>query len=123
MKRNIFMMAAVAILAMACAKEQQPASESQNNSEKVFLYASVESTKAVVDYENPDENKQASVAFEVGDKMSVWFQTNAEVAEEGTLVEFTYEGNNADGFAMFTAAPESIPAEFVAAKAAYPAAS
>ena len=117
------MMAAVAILAMACAKEQQPASESQNNSEKVFLYASVESTKAVVDYENPDENKQASVAFEVGDKMSVWFQTNAEVAEEGTLVEFTYEGNNADGFAMFTAAPESIPAEFVAAKAAYPAAS
>ena len=123
MKRNIFMMAAVALLAMACAKEQQPASENSGDSDKVILYASVEDTKAVVDYENPDENKQASVAFEVGDKMSVWFQTNAEVADEGTLVEFTYEGNNADGSAMFTAAPESIPAEFVAAKAAYPAAS
>lgn len=123
MKRNIFMMVAVALLAMACAKEQQPASETSGDSDKVILYASVEDTKAVVDYENPDENKQASVAFEVGDKMSVWFQTNAEVAEEGTLVEFTYEGNNADGSAMFTANAGSIPPEFVAAKAAYPAAS
>ena len=123
MKRNIFMMAAVALLAMACTKEQQPASETSGDSDKVVLYASVEDTKAVVDYENPDENKQASVAFEVGDKMSVWFQTNAGVAEEGTLVEFTCERNYADGSAKFTAEAASIPKEFVAAKAAYPAAS
>ena len=51
MKRNIFMMAAIALLAMACTKEQQPVSESQNNSEKVFLYASVEKTKAVVNHD------------------------------------------------------------------------
>lgn len=117
MKRNIFMMAAVALLAMACTKEQQPAAQTPGDSDKVVLNVSMEESKAVVDAGNGE------VSFQAGDKMSVWFQTNAEVAEEGTLVEFTYEGNYPDGSAKFTAEAASIPEEFVVAKAAYPAAS
>lgn len=131
MKRNIFMMAAVALLAMACAKEQQPASESQNNSEKVFLYASVEKTKAVVNHDETGDQK-GTVTFEVGDKMSVWFQTGTETTGEGEemketpvgkLVEFTYESEDENGL-MFTADESLIPKEeIIAICAAYPAGS
>lgn len=130
MKRNIFMMAAVAILAMACTKEQQPASESQNNSEKVFLYASVEKTKAVVDHDETGAQK-GTVTFEAGDKMSVWFQTGTETTGEGEemtetpvgkVVEFTYESEDAAGL-KFSADASLIPGEFTLVKAAYPAGS
>lgn len=130
MKRNIFMMAAVAILAMACTKEQQPASESQNNSEKVFLYASVEKTKAVVDHDETGAQK-GTVTFEAGDKMSVWFQTGTETTGEGEkmtetpvgeVVEFTYESEDAAGL-KFSADASLIPEEFTLVKAAYPAGS
>lgn len=130
MKRNIFMMAAVAILAMACTKEQQPASESQNNSEKVFLYASVEKTKAVVDHDETGAQK-GTVTFEAGDKMSVWFQTGTETTGEGEemtetpvgeVVEFTYESEDAAGF-KFSADASLIPEGFTLVKAAYPAGS
>ena len=117
MKRNIFMIAALAVFAMACTKEQQPDVQTPGDSDKVVLNVSVEESKAAVDTGNGE------VSFQTGDKMSVWFQTNAEVAEEGTLVEFTYDGNYPDGSAKFTADAASIPAEFVVAKAAYPAAS
>ena len=130
MKRNIFMMAAIALLAMACTKEQQPVSESQNNSEKVFLYASVEKTKAVVDHDETGAQK-GTVAFEAGDKMSVWFQTGTETTGEGEektetpvgkVVEFTYESEDAAGF-KFSAGASLIPEGFTLVKAAYPAGS
>ena len=130
MKRNIFMMAAIALLAMACTKEQQPVSESQNNSEKVFLYASVEKTKAVVDHDETGAQK-GTVTFEAGDKMSVWFQTGTETTGEGEemtetpvgkVVEFTYESEDAAGL-KFSADASLIPEEFTLAKAAYPAGS
>lgn len=130
MKRNIFMMAAIALLAMACTKEQQPVSESQNNSEKVFLYASVEKTKAVVNHDETGAQK-GTVTFEAGDKMSVWFQTGTETTGEGEettetpvgkVVEFTYESEDAAGL-KFSADPKLIPEEFTLAKAAYPAGS
>ena len=111
------MIAALAVFAMACTKEQQPDVQTPGDSDKVVLNVSVEESKAAVDTGNGE------VSFQTGDKMSVWFQTNAEVAEEGTLVEFTYDGNYPDGSAKFTADAASIPAEFVVAKAAYPAAS
>lgn len=130
MKRNIFMMAAIALLAMACTKEQQPVSESQNNSEKVFLYASVEKTKAVVDHDETGAQK-GTVTFEAGDKMSVWFQTGTETTGEGEemtetpvgkVVEFTYESEDAAGL-KFSADASLIPEEFTLVKAAYPAGS
>ena len=130
MKRNIFMMAAIALLAMACTKEQQPVSESQNNSEKVFLYASVEKTKAVVNHDETGAQK-GTVTFEAGDKMSVWFQTGTEITGEGEektetpvgkVVEFTYESEDAAGL-KFSADASLIPEEFTLAKAAYPAGS
>lgn len=130
MKRNIFMMAAIALLAMACTKEQQPVSESQNNSEKVFLYASVEKTKAVVNHDETGAQK-GTVTFEAGDKMSVWFQTGTETTGEGEemtetpvgkVVEFTYESEDAAGL-KFSADASLIPEEFTLVKAAYPAGS
>ena len=130
MKRNIFMMAAIALLAMACTKEQQPVSESQNNSGKVFLYASVEKTKAVVDHDETGAQK-GTVTFEAGDKMSVWFQTGTETTGEGEemtetpvgkVVEFTYESEDAAGL-KFSADASLIPEEFTLVKAAYPAGS
>ncbi len=130
MKRNIFMMAAIALLAMACTKEQQPVSESQNNSEKVFLYASVEKTKAVVNHDETGAQK-GTVTFEAGDKMSVWFQTGTETTGEGDemtetpvgkVVEFTYESEDAAGL-KFSADASLIPEEFTLVKAAYPAGS
>ena len=123
MKRNIFMMAAIALLAMACTKEQQPVSESQNNSEKVFLYASVEKTKAVVNHDETGAQK-GTVTFEAGDKMAVWFETVGENGtSEGKLVEFTYESEDENGL-KFTAYKSLIPeGEINAICAAYPAGS
>jgi hypothetical protein len=51
MKKNIFVMAALAVLATACVKEQQPTAQAPADVdvEKTVLAVSVEPTKAVVD--------------------------------------------------------------------------
>lgn len=113
MKKTIFALAALAALAMGCVKEQQP-SDTPADVEKTVLAVSVEQTKAVVGEAN------GAVSFQTGDELAVWFQTE-ETA--GTRVVFTYTGTLEDGSAKFEADAASIPAEFISAKAAYPASS
>ena len=114
MKNNLFVMAALAVLATACVKEQQPTDQTPADVEKTVLAVSVEQTKAMVD------EAYGAVSFQTGDELAVWFQTE-ETA--GTRVVFTYTGKFEDGSAKFEADAASIPAEFISAKAAYPAAS
>lgn len=125
MKKTIFALAALAALAMGCAKEQQP-DQTLADVEKTVLAVSVEQTKAVVGEAN------GAVSFQTGDELAVWFQTGTEITGEGenaketavgTRVVFTYKGTLDDGSAKFEADAASIPAEFISAKAAYPAAS
>ena len=125
MKKTIFALAALAALAMGCAKEQQP-DQILADVEKTVLAVSVEQTKAVVGEAN------GAVSFQTDDELAVWFQTGTEITGEGenaketavgTRVVFTYTGTLEDGSAKFEADAASIPAEFISAKAAYPAAS
>lgn len=116
MKKNIFVMAALAVLATACVKEQQPTDQAPADVdvEKTVLAVSVEPTKAVVD------EGDGAVSFQKGDELAVWFQTE-ETA--GTRVVFTYTGTFEDGSAKFETETVNVPKEFISAKAAYPAAS
>lgn len=128
MKKNLFVMAALAVLAIGCAKEQQP--DVQNpadvNAKKTYLRVSVEDTKVSV---NPLDG---ACSWQEGDVLAVWFVTEQETVIDdkgnetqkdvsGVRVEFTYESDNEDGSAKF-ATTENIP-EFIYAKAAYPATS
>ena len=128
MKKNLFVMAALAVLAIGCAKEQQP--DVQNpadvNAKKTYLRVSVEDTKVAV---NPLDG---ACSWQEGDVLAVWFVTEQETVIDdkgnetqkdvsGVRVEFTYESDNEDGSAKF-ATTENIP-EFIYAKAAYPATS
>ena len=126
MKKNLFVMAALALLATACTKEQQPTDQTPADVEKTVLAITVDPTKAAVD------ETGGAVNFQTGDELAVWFHTGTEITGEGenanetavgTRVVFTYVENNEDGSAKFEADAASIPAEFISAKAAYPAAS
>lgn len=128
MKKNIFVMAALAVLATACVKEQQPTDQAPADVdvEKTVLAVSVEPTKAVVD------EGDGAVSFQKGDELAVWFHTGTEITGEGenaketavgTRVVFTYVENNEDGSAKFETEAANVPDEFISAKAAYPAAS
>lgn len=126
MKNNLFVMAALALLATACVKEQQPTDQTPADVEKTVLAVSVEQTKAMVD------ETDGAVSFQTGDELAVWFQTGTEITGEGenaketavgTRVVFTYTDTFEDGSAKFEADATSIPTEFISAKAAYPAAS
>ena len=125
MKKNLFVMAALALLAIACVKEQQPADQTPADVEKTVLAITVDPTKAAVD------ETDGAVNFQTGDELAVWFQTGTEITGEGenaketavgTRVVFTYAGTLGDGSAKFEADAASIPEEFSSAKAAYPAA-
>ena len=117
MKGNIFMMAAVAVLAMACAKEQ-PASV--NPSEGLAeIRVSVPDTKVAI------AEQTGVCTWQEGDKIAIFFATALDEENEpteGVRVEFTYDGLYEDGSAKFVSASE-LPAEYVSAEAVYPASS
>ena len=117
MKGNIFMMAAVAVLAMACAKEQ-PASV--NPSEGLAeIRVSVPDTKVAI------AEQTGVCTWQEGDKIAIFFATALDEENEpteGVRGEFTYDGLYEDGSAKFVSASE-LPAEYVSAEAVYPASS
>lgn len=121
MKRNIFMMAAVALLAMACAKEQQPASENpfDFNEGVTEIRVTVPTTKAAI------AEQTGVCTWQNGDKIAIFFASEIDQETDkptaGTRLEFTYDGLYEDGSAKFVTTGE-VPAEFVRANAAYPAA-
>jgi hypothetical protein len=117
MKGNIFMMAAVAVLAMACAKEQ-PASV--NPSEGLAeIRVSVPDTKVAI------AEQTGVCTWQDGDKIAIFFASAVDEENEptaGVRIEFTYDGLYEDGSAKFVSASE-LPAEYVSAEAVYPASS
>lgn len=117
MKGNIFMMAAVAVLAMACAKEQ-PASV--NPSEGLAeIRVSVPDTKVAI------AEQTGVCTWQEGDKIAIFFASAVDEENEptaGVRIEFTYDGLYEDGSAKFVSASE-LPAEYVSAEAVYPASS
>ena len=121
MKRNIFMMAAVALLAMACAKEQQPASgnPSDSNEGMTEIRVTVPTTKAAI------AEQTGVCTWQEGDKIAIFFASEIDPETDkptsGTRLEFTYNGLYEDGSAKFVTTGE-VPAEFVRANAVYPAA-
>ena len=121
MKRNIFMMAAVALLAMACTKEQQPASENpfDFNEGVTEIRVTVPTTKAAI------AEQTGVCTWQNGDKIAIFFASEIDPETDkptaGTRLEFTYDGLYEDGSAKFVTTGE-VPAEFVRANAAYPAA-
>ena len=121
MKRNIFMMAAIALLAMACAKEQQPASgnPSDSNEGMTEIRVTVPTTKAAI------AEQTGVCTWQEGDKIAIFFASEIDPETDkptsGTRLEFTYNGLYEDGSAKFVTTGE-VPAEYVRANAAYPAA-
>ena len=65
MKKNLFVMAALALLATACTKEQQPADQTPADVEKTVLAITVDPTKAAVD------ETDGAVNFQTGDELAV----------------------------------------------------
>ena len=125
MKKTIFALAALAALAMGCAKEQQP-SDTPAEVQKTYLNAYVEDTKVSVD-------GKGVCSWQEGDVLAVWFVTDQETVTDengketvneisGVRLEFTYESDNADGSAKF-ATTADVPEEFYSARAAFPASS
>ena len=104
MKGNIFMMAAVAVLAMACAKEQ-PASV--NPSEGLAeIRVSVPDTKVAI------AEQTGVCTWQEGDKIAIFFASAVDEENEptaGVRIEFTYDGLYEDGSAKFVSASE-LPA-------------
>ena len=120
MKRHFFMMAAVAVLAMACAKEQQPASvvPSDSNEGLTEICVTVEPTKVAV------AEQTGACSWQAGDKMAIFFTTAVNEQDEitaGVKVEFTYDGLYEDGSAKFVTSAE-VPETYLRAEATYPAA-
>lgn len=121
MRRHVFALAALAIIATACSKEYQP--ESQNpeakGDVKSEIRISVPDTKVAI------AEATGVCAWEIGDKIAIFFAS--EVDEEGdptagTRMEFTYDGLYEDGSAKFVT-DSAIPTEYVSAQAVYPTAS
>lgn len=121
MRRHVFALAALAIIATACSKEYQP--ESQNpeakGDVKSEIRISVPDTKVAI------AEQTGVCAWEIGDKIAIFFAS--EVDEEGdptagTRMEFTYDGLYEDGSAKFVT-DSAIPTEYVSAQAVYPTAS
>lgn len=106
MKKNLFVMAALAVLAIGCAKEQQP--DVQNpadvNAKKTYLRVSVEDTKVAV---NPLDG---ACSWQEGDVLKAYFRVkNADETFADVFVDFTCELK--DGEAVF-ATTQEIPEEY-----------
>ena len=108
MKKTLFAIASLALLAMGCVKEQQPSSPA-DSAEVTSIKITVEQTKVSV-------NETTGVCtWQAGDQIAVWYQG----ADAGQKVIFTYKGLHEDGSAEFTTT-ESITDGYVATKVAHP---
>lgn len=104
MKKNLFVFAAIAMLVMGCAKEQQP-NDTQIPADEQKTYLKIVETKATV-------GELGAVAWQEGDILHAWFKPEEG---DGVLMDFVYEGTFEDGSAKF-ATTGSVPAQFTAAK-------
>lgn len=125
MKKNLFVIASLAVLAMGCVKEQQPdAGNIAEQAKTTTLKVSVDQTKVAV------SEVDGACTWQAGDEIAMWFKTgetpstdasgNTVVIDEGSRVVFTYVETGVDGKAIFEANDE-IPAEYTTVRIAHPA--
>ena len=111
MKKTIFALAALATLAMGCAKEQQPSDTPAAQDGVTVLKVSVAPTKVAVN------ETTGACTWQEGDQLAVWYQ-NDEDNTAGKKVIFTYKGLLEDGSAEFTTT--EVVAGYTAVRAAHP---
>lgn len=111
MKKTIFALAALAALAMGCAKEQQPSDTPADQGKVTTIRVTVAQTKVAVD------ETTGACTWQEGDQLAVWYQ-NDEDNTAGKKVIFTYKGLLEDGSAEFTTTEEVEG--YTAVKAAHP---
>ena len=95
MKKTIFALAALAALAMGCAKEQQPSDTPADQGKVTTIRVTVAQAKVAVD------ETTGACTWQEGDQLAVWYQ-NDEDNTAGKKVIFTYNGLLEDGSAEFT---------------------
>ncbi|MBQ8421040.1 MAG: hypothetical protein IJX11_02120 [Bacteroidales bacterium] len=117
MKRILFAIAALAVLAAGCMKEQQPETSSDPVNKPVIV-VSVAQTKATISpVEGTDQGK---CIWQNGDQLAVYYQNSDATA--GEIVKFTYSENFEDGSAKFVA--ETAPADgYTPVRVAHPVSS
>lgn len=113
MKKTLFAIASLAVLAVSCVKEQQP-SNPADSAVVTSLKVSVADTKVTVN------EVTGACTWQEGDQVAVWYDDpNSEDAKVGQKVIFTYKGLFEDGSAEFTTT-ESVTDGYVAAKVGHP---
>ena len=110
MKKTIFALAALAALAMACAKEQQPSDTPAAQDGVTVLKVSVAPTKVAVN------ETTGACTWQSGDRIAMWFQT----ADAGKRVEFTLQTLNDDGTAIFITTDEIPTGTYTKVRVAHP---
>ena len=108
MKKTIFAIASLAVLAMGCVKEQQPSSPAES-AVVTSLKISVADTKVSVN------EATGACTWQEGDQVAVWY----EGEDAGQRLVFTYKGLLDDGSAEFITT-ETVPAGYVATAVAHP---
>ncbi len=112
MKKTLFAIVSLAVLAMGCVKEQQPSETPAETNPVSTIRISVAPTKVAV-----NENTGACT-WQENDQIAVWFEN--EDATAGQRVVYTYKGLLSDGSAEFETS-ETITEGYAPAKVTYPA--
>lgn len=110
MKKTLFALAALATLATACVKEQQP-SVTPADQGVTTIRVTVAQTKVAVN------ETTGACTWQSGDQLAVWYQNN-DANTAGKKVIFTYKGLLEDGSAEFTTTEDV--AGYTAVRAAHP---
>lgn len=98
MKKTLFAIVSLAVLAMGCVKEQQPSEIPADSNKVTTLKVFISTTKIAVN------ETDGACTWHEDDQIAMWFKTE----NEGKRVVFTLETLNDDGTAMFTTS-ETIP--------------
>lgn len=115
MKKTLFAIAALAVFAVGCIKEEQQPTASSDSAGKPAIVVSVVQTKVSLSpIEGTDQGK---CIWREGDQLAVYYQNADESA--GEIVTFTYSEDYEDGTAKFVA--DADPTEgYVPVKVAHP---
>lgn len=115
MKKSIFAIAALAVLAVGCMKEEKQPAASSDSAGKPAIVVSVVQTK--VSISPVEDTGQGQCFWQEGDQLAVYYQSADESA--GEIVTFTYSEDYEDGTAKFLA--DAVPTEgYVPVRVAHP---
>lgn len=115
MKKTLFAIAALAVFAVGCIKEeQQPAASSDSAGRPAIVVSVVQTKVSLSPIEGTDQGK---CIWQEGDQLAVYYQNADESA--GEIVTFTYSEDYEDGTAKFVA--DAAPTEgYVPVRVAHP---